>query len=215
MKVDVSHIYGLDKDTQNALRSFKDGKMRVRIVDDEQFPPLLRDVPSVKMIYPPHVPEEERVALAHPLFSIQPGLYVMSTIWLREHNRICDVLGSEHPEWDDERLYQTAKLIILGQNLKITIEEYVQHLSQYKIRLTYDPELLRDQQFQFSNRIHLEFNHLYHWHPMAPDALQLGNSSYSVERMSFSTRTVAEHGLDAFVEAMVTQPAGAVSAFLR
>lgn len=136
----------------------------------------------------------------------------MSTIWLREHNRICDVLQQEHPEWDDERLYQTAKLIILGQNLKITIEEYVQHLSQYKIRLTYDPELLRDQaQFQFSNRIHVEFNHLYHWHPMAPDAITLGNNTYPIDRMSFSTRTIAEHGLDAFIEAMANQPAGAVS----
>lgn len=214
--VDVSHIYGLDKATQDALRSFRHGKMRVRILNGEEFPPLLRDVPSVHMIYPPHVPEEERVALGHPFFTIQPGLYVMSTIWIREHNRICDVLRAEHPHWDDERLYQTAKLIILGQNLKITIEEYVQHLSQYKIKLTYDPELLRDRQpFQFSNRIHVEFNHLYHWHPMAPDAFQLGNESYPIDRMSFSIRTVMDHGLDAFVQAMASQPAGAVSSLFH
>ena len=49
-------------------------------------------------------------------------MYVMSTIWLREHNRICDILLAEHPDWDDERLYQTAKLIVLAENLKITVE---------------------------------------------------------------------------------------------
>ncbi|KAI9553283.1 putative cyclooxygese [Daphnia sinensis] len=211
--VDVSHIYGLDKGTQDALRSFSQGKMKVRMTDDgQQFPPLLRDAPGVHMIYPPHTPQEERVALGHALFSMQPGLFVMSTIWLREHNRICDILRAEHPSWDDERLYQTAKLIVLAENLKITIEEYVQHLSQYKIKLTYDPELLRDQPaFQFSNRIHVEFAHLYHWHPMAPDAITVDNSTYTLEQMSFSTKAVTKHGLASFVEAIATQPAGALS----
>jgi prostaglandin-endoperoxide synthase 2 len=211
--VDVSHIYGLDKGTQDALRSFQLGKMKVRIdADGQQFPPLLRDAPSVHMIYPPHTPEEEKVALGHALFSMQPGLFVMATVWLREHNRLCDVLAVEHPDWDDERLYQTAKLIVLAQNLKITIEEYVQHLSQYKVKLSYDPELLRDEpQFQFSNRIHVEFAHLYHWHPMAPEAITLGNNTYTLEQMSFSTKTVAKHGFASFVQAIATQPAGAVS----
>ena len=209
--MDVSHIYGLDMTTQNALRSFRNGKMKVRVVNGEQFPPLLKDAPGVQMTYPPHVPEEERVALGHPFFSILPGLYVMSAIWLREHNRICDVLAKEHPDWDDERLYQTAKLIVLGENLKITIEEYVQHLSQYKVKLTYDPELLRDQQVQVSHRIHIEVSHLYHWHPLMPDTMTLDNSTYSIKEMAFSTRTVAEHGFGTFVDAMSTQPAGAVS----
>lgn len=63
--VDVSHIYGIDKATQDALRSFNQGKMKVRIVDGEQFPPLLRDAPSVHMIYPPHTPDDEKVILKY------------------------------------------------------------------------------------------------------------------------------------------------------
>lgn len=151
------------------------------------------------------------MALGHPFFSVLPGLFVMSTIWLREHNRICDILTVEHPQWDDDRLYHTAKLIILGQNLKIAIEEYVQHLSQYKVKLKYDPELLRDQHFQYSNRIHIEFAHLYHWHPLMPDTLTLNNNTYSMKQLSFKTQPVLEHGFAKFVDAMMTQPAGAVS----
>ena len=65
-------------------------------------------------------------------------MYVMSTIWLREHNRICDILLAEHPDWDDERLYQTAKLIVLAENLKITVEgiklnELINLNMQYRI----------------------------------------------------------------------------------
>ena len=60
-KVDGSHIYGVDTTTQNALRSFQSGKMKVRIINDEAFPPLLRDAPGVHMIYPPHIPDDEKV----------------------------------------------------------------------------------------------------------------------------------------------------------
>ena len=143
---------------------------------------------------------------------MMPGLLVMETIWIREHNRVCDILAREHPEWGDERLYQTAKLVILGENLKITIEDYVQHLSQYQIRLEYKPQLLRDQQFQFQNRIHVEFAHLYHWHPLMPDTMTVRNTTYSMDQLMFNNQVVFDHGLTAFVDAMTTTPAGAVIA---
>ena len=47
---------------------------------------------------------------------MHPGLFMMNTIMLREHNRVCDIL-EEHPEWEDEQLYQTAKNIIAGGSL--------------------------------------------------------------------------------------------------
>lgn len=38
-----------------------------------------------------------------------------ATIWVREHNRVCDELLKTNPHWDDERVYQTARLIITGK----------------------------------------------------------------------------------------------------
>lgn len=46
---------------------------------------------------------------------------------------------------------------------------------------------------------------------MAPDALTVANQTYTLEEMSFTTRPVMQHGLGAFVDAIATQPAGAVS----
>ena len=69
----------------------------------------------VHMPYPEHVPEKYRYALGHPFYALLPGLFAYSTIWMREHNRVCDILRGEHPEFDDERLFQTAKLIVLGK----------------------------------------------------------------------------------------------------
>ena len=47
---------------------------------------------------------------------------MMNTIMLREHNRLCDILREEHPEWEDEQLYQTAKNIIAGRILYIAVD---------------------------------------------------------------------------------------------
>ena len=61
-----------------------------------------------------------------------------------------------------------------GETIKIVIEDYVQHLSRYHFKLTFDPELLFGHPFQYQNRIALEFNHLYHWHPLMPDNFVIG-----------------------------------------
>lgn len=208
--VDVSHIYGKDTSTQNLLRSFKDGKLKSQFIEGEEFPPYLRDAP-VTVMYPPNTPEEEKFALGHPFYGLLPGLFVYATIWLREHNRVCVILAKEHPEWDDERLFQTARLIILGETIKITIEDYVQHLSQYHLKLTLEPELVHNEQFQYSNRIRVEFNHLYHWHPLFPDSMNVSSQQYPLKSMLYKVEPVFKHGITSFVDAMVKERAGALT----
>ena len=84
-----------------------------QMIDGEAYPPLVSEAP-VDMIYPPHVPEEARFAVGHEIFGLVPGLMLYGTLWLREHNRVCDILHADHPKWDDERIFQTARLILIG-----------------------------------------------------------------------------------------------------
>lgn len=86
----------------------------LQVIDGEVYPPTVKDT-QVEMIYPPHVPEHLRFAVGQEVFGLVPGLMMYATIWLREHNRVCDVLKQEHPEWDDERLFQTSRLILIGK----------------------------------------------------------------------------------------------------
>ncbi|XP_047475523.1 prostaglandin G/H synthase 2-like [Penaeus chinensis] len=211
--VDVSNIYGLTEQDRRALRSGVDGKLRTQKINGEDFPPYLKDVPGISMDYPPHIPipEEGKFALGHPFFALLPGLFAYATIWVREHNRVCDELVKVHPDWDDERIYQTARLIITGEVIKITIEDYVQHLSQYKLKLTFEPELTHGTRFQYHNRIHAEFNHLYHWHPLIPDTLNVSGTDYAIMDMAYSTAPVFKHGLDEFIHTMVNSRAGALT----
>ncbi|KAJ0032753.1 hypothetical protein NQD34_002834 [Periophthalmus magnuspinnatus] len=208
--VDLSHIYGVSLDRQHKLRLFKDGKLRYQMLNGEMYPPTVRDV-GVDMHYPPHVAESQRFAVGHEAFGLVPGLMMYATIWLREHNRVCDVLKEVHPHWDDERIFQTTRLILIGETIKIVIEDYVQHLSGYHFKLKFDPELLFNQKFQYQNRISSEFNTLYHWHPLMPDSFHIEERDYSYKEFVFNTTVVTEHGISNLVDSFTKQIAGRVA----
>jgi len=86
-----------------------------KVVDGEVYPPVVTDAP-VHMVYPPDIPKEKQLAMGQEVFGLLPGLCLYATLWLREHNRVCDVLKREHPTWSDEQLFQTARLILIGED---------------------------------------------------------------------------------------------------
>ncbi|KAF0313683.1 Peroxidasin [Amphibalanus amphitrite] len=47
---------------------------------------------------------------------------------LREHNRVVEVLRRNHPLWEDERLFQTARRVVIAQWQHITYREYLPHV---------------------------------------------------------------------------------------
>lgn len=208
--VDLSHVYGITLERQAQLRLFKNGKLKYQIINGEMYPLTVKET-QAKMSYAPQVPEHLKFAVGHEIFGLVPGLMMYAIIWFREHNRVCDILIKEHPEWDDERLFQTARLILIGETIKIVIEDYVQHLSGYNLQLKFDPELLFSQQFQYQNRITAEFNILYHWHSLLPDTFLIQDEEYSFDQFMFNNSILLDHGLSEIVRAFSRQRAGRIS----
>ncbi|XP_072228694.1 phosducin-like protein [Leuresthes tenuis] len=207
--VDAGHIYGDNLQRQLTLRLFKDGKLKYQLIDGDMYPPSVGDAP-VKMNYPPGVPVESQMAIGQEMFGLLPGLGLYATLWLREHNRVCDILKAVHPTWDDEQLFQTTRLIIIGETIRIVIEEYVQHLSGYFLQLKFDPTLLFNSNFQYGNRISLEFSQLYHWHPLMPDSFHINGDELTYTQFLFNTSVLTHYGVEKLVDAFSRQVAGQI-----
>jgi hypothetical protein len=59
------------------------------------------------------------------------GLSAMHTLFAREHNVICRELQRAYPAWDDERVYQTARLIVGALIAKIHTVEWTPAIMAY------------------------------------------------------------------------------------
>ena len=101
---DGSQIYGSDQATQDRLRSHVGGKMRLNA--DGTLPVDGKGV--------------EDTGFRRNWWV---GLAMLHTLFVREHNAICDELAAAYPEWDDARLFNVARLINAAVMAKIhTIE---------------------------------------------------------------------------------------------
>jgi hypothetical protein len=103
---DGSQLYGSDEATQRSVRSGQGGKL---ILTDEGLLPI---DPATGM---------ERTGFVRNWWV---GLGMMHTLFAREHNAICEHLHAAYPDWDDERLFQTARLVNAALMAKIHTVEW-------------------------------------------------------------------------------------------
>lgn len=98
---DGSQLYGSNQATQNRLRSGRFGKMKLS--DDSTLP----------------VESGTGVEDTGFMRSWWVGLSMLHTLFVREHNAICDMLYAAYPTWDDNRLFNVARLINAAVMAKI------------------------------------------------------------------------------------------------
>ena len=98
----------------------------------------------------------------------------------------------------------------LGELIKIVIEDYVNHLANYNLKIIYKPDLLFGEGYDYDNRIHLEFNHMYHWHPFNPDEYNISGTIYSIDDFMYHPELTVKHGMRDFVDSMSRNLAGKV-----
>jgi hypothetical protein len=143
--IDASTVYGSDDLRAAWLRTFQHGKLKTssgnllpwNTPDGEFNSPADPDAPymdnetglSTKYFVAGDIRANE-----HPL------LIAMHTLFVREHNRICDSLVQLYPHWDDETVYQKARKNVGALIQSITYREWLPALGiRVDASLPYDP----------------------------------------------------------------------------
>jgi prostaglandin-endoperoxide synthase 2 len=220
-EIDLIQIYGLNDAVTRELRSFEDGQLLTQEINGEEYPPYLFDgdrkrFDKVTVVRDEQLTPEQRrqlFAFGSDTGNLQVGFVMMGVLFVREHNRIARSLKAAYPGWDDERLFQTARNILTVILIKIVVEEYINHISPYYVKLLADPTGFRNPRWYRQNWMAIEFNLLYRWHSLVPSSYRIGGSEVAVQDTLFNTDAVVERGLAACFEDASTQRAGRVGLF--
>ncbi|KAL0881413.1 hypothetical protein ABMA27_001279 [Loxostege sticticalis] len=122
--LDGSTIYGSDKKLASKLRSKRGGRLKeeykeynkrgfLPTADDKKASCDLRNVSE-----PCYLAGDGRI-------NQTPTLAMLHTLFLREHNRVADILSTLNPLWTDEKLYQEARRIVIAEIQHITYQEWL------------------------------------------------------------------------------------------
>lgn len=145
--IDASNVYGSDNERASWLRTFEHGKLKVsqgnlmpyNTTTGEYDDPLDDEVPWMDIALP-HV--KKWFVAGDVRANENPFLTTMHTIFLREHNRLCDSLVIEHPAWTDETLYQHARKMVGGMLQAIVYEEWLPIMGMHiPVYHGYDPTI--------------------------------------------------------------------------
>jgi hypothetical protein len=125
--IDLSNVYSTtEREGRKVLRDIDGGYMRSPTEADGRYM-LLRSRDEHDGCNRPR-------KLAEDLFCFKSGdsrvneffgLTVMNQVWMREHNRVTDFFIKLNPHWDDERLYQETRRIVIAEMQHVVFNEFL------------------------------------------------------------------------------------------
>lgn len=234
--IDLSQLYGQTKHVTNILRSRVGGRLKSQIINGEEYPPYYfnadgtekEEFTDLPTIYPGHLPGDRKgidvgvlpkerrtklFAMGISRGNIHPGFVMLYTLFLREHNRLCDLLAEVHWDWDDERLFHTSRNILIVLLLKIVIEDYINHITPFRFRFVLQPGVGAREKWYRQNWMSVEFNLLYRWHSLVPEWATVGDQRMKMEDTLWYNDLVTTTGLATLFDSASRQPAGEIGLF--
>lgn len=143
--LDGNYIYGSTQEVANRLREKKGGRLKSTTLYKHLG---LKDLLPLNTHDPDH--GCERHGRPKNAFCFDAGdervneqlpLTVTHTLLMREHNRIADYLYQENPSWNDERLYQESRRIMVAELQHIIFNEWLPIILGRKIMSAYGLDL--------------------------------------------------------------------------
>jgi prostaglandin-endoperoxide synthase 2 len=232
-QIDMCNVYGLTRKQTNLIRAFKEGKFKTQKLKrkdgvEEEYPLFYYADPEKGIVDPQfeglHAPlnDEKRqppekkaklFAMGVERANVQIGYVMLNTLCIREHNRICDVLSKNYPQWDDERLFQTARNILMVIVLNIIMEEYIFHITPYKFKFFADPEAFAKESWYRENWMAIEFSLVYRWHSALPETFIYDGEKTPMYKSLWNNQMLIDKGLGALMEETCSQPGTRIGLF--
>lgn len=126
--IDGSNVYGSDQARADWLRTFSDGKLKMSAGNILPYNTTDGELTGSIDTNAPSMAGEDMNPIMFVAGDVraseQPGLTCMHTLFVREHNRICDQLKASGMT-NDEDLYQRARKLVGALIQKISFEDFL------------------------------------------------------------------------------------------
>lgn len=140
--IDASQVYGSTKKRADWLRTFSGGKLKIaaKTGSAENLLPwntITGDYNDAIDLSPEAEMADDTRSLAKYFVAgdvranENPLLIAIHTLFVREHNRICDELAETYPNWNDEAIYQRARKFVGAYLQAITYYEWLPSMGVY------------------------------------------------------------------------------------
>ena len=231
-QIDLCPLYGRTPQQTEQLRVMHDipgerGRLKsqIRPKTGEEFSPFMyengaRKTEFTQLDEPLGLDAVKNTDLQNRLFASggdrvnsAPQVAMINTLFLREHNRLAAMLERCNPTWGDERVFQTARNVLIVVFIKLVVEEYINHISPIPFHFQAEPKVAWDAPWNKPNWITTEFSLLYRWHSLIPDSTTWGGTAYPAGATILNNLPLLEGGLLAGFVDMSAQAAGQLGAF--
>ncbi|APW38227.1 hypothetical protein RD110_14310 [Rhodoferax koreense] len=231
-EIDLCQIYGICASDTRLLRSGVGGKLKSQRIGGEEYPEFLferngifvrqqflglsyidakkRDFATAAVPAGFDTPHRYRSFFATGLERGNSSAFytAISTIFLREHNRLCDEIARTNPTWGDDRIFETARNTNIAQLLKIIIQDYINHISSSAFKLFVDVGTAERETWYRTNRIAAEFDLLYRWHALVPNECVVDAQTVANQDFRFNNQFLIDKGLASLLGSASQQQAG-------
>lgn len=120
--LDLSLIYGNSEAQLAPIRSFLNGRLKMDEVNGNEYPPHNPDGDKICFV---ESPGETCFLGGDARLNQSPDLSIIHIFYIREHNRLADILSKLNPQWSDEKTFQEARRINIAQYQHVVYYEWL------------------------------------------------------------------------------------------
>ncbi len=207
--IDASGVYGSDLDRANWLRTFSEGKLKTSEGNLLPYNTVTGEFDDPIDASAPHM--DNATGISTVIFvagdaraSENPLLATMHTLFVREHNRQCELLVQKYPDWTDEQLYQHARKIVGGLIQSIVYDEWLPAIGLQLTPYSGYDETINPQLFNVFTAAAFRMGHTL----LSSNLMRLDNEGNVIPQGNMTLQ-------DAFFNPYAIQETGGIEPFLK